>query len=87
MNWIQSEERRERHAEQSYARSYVAKFRGSFDEWELARERAADAPESPKWTLPSEPDHSIASTEQLDLNLGPDEPGGEDELEWRRRIA
>ena len=87
MNWLQSEERREWQAEQSYARSYVAKFHGSFDEWELARERAADAPESPKWTLPAEPNYSIASTEQLDLNLGPDEPGGEDELEWRRRIA
>ena len=87
MNWLQEEERRERQAEQSYARSYVAKFSGSFDEWELACARAQDCPESPKSTLPTAPIHSIASTEQLKLNLGPDEPGGEDEIEWRRRIA
>lgn len=80
-NNFQQEERFLRTQELNSAiRSFRAGFK-PFEEWELDYERAKDSP-APTWD-----GAQTDSTFQAELDFGPDVEGGEDEIEWRRRIA
>jgi hypothetical protein len=90
MNWIQQEQRFLRESDANATRRDMGfynpdlrkPFRSMFAR-EQAIGRAEDCPESPAWPGQHETSSTFPPPEGAILT----DEGGEDELEWRRRIA